>query len=405
VKQDETRSNSPVPPALEPILRPHMPELDTIRGLAILGVLLYHGFYWARDLSFYSGWHRTFLMLMSPGQFGVNLFFVLSGFLITGILLHSRPRQDYFRRFYLRRALRILPPYYLTLLLLVVFKMTSLGFLAVSLAFSSNMAALFGLTISYGVLWSLAVEEHFYLFWPSIVRRISDTGLFWLLGALLLLSPLSRLYYFRLVLREPADAGYASFTWNHLDGLALGAIFAILVRRPGWGRQQVWKLAVGLMLLGVLLTAIGYPFGILTRTTQAGIALQYVPWNLASAGLLGLFLWIGTGPWKAIVAPRPLTFLGKISYGLYLYHVLVFQGFQWIAVRIHFNERLRLSLWEQIWARMLLAGSAAILAAYVSRRYFEEPFLKFKDGAPRRRAGKVLNSLNGEKTTTDERHH
>jgi len=382
-----------------------MPELDTIRGLAILGVLLYHGFYWARDLSVYSGWHRTFLMLMSPGVFGVNLFFVLSGFLITGILLHSRHRQDYFRRFYFRRALRILPPYYLILLLLVIFKMTSLGFLAVSLAFSSNMAALFGLSISYGVLWSLAVEEHFYLFWPSIVRRISETGLLWILGALLLFSPLSRLYYFRLALREPADAGYGSFTWNHLDGLALGAIVAILVRRPSWGRQQVLRLAVCLMFAGVLLTAIGYPFGILTRTTQAGIALQYVPWNLAGAALLCLFLWIGTSPWKAIVAPWPLTFLGKISYGLYLYHLLVFQGYQWIAVYIQFHERLRLSLWEQIWARMLLAGSAAILAAYVSRRYLEEPFLKFKDGTPRRGAEKVLNPLRVEKSAADERHH
>jgi len=87
-----------------PLLRSHMPELDTLRGLAILGVVLYHCFYWARDFSPYSGWQRRILFLMSPGQFGVNLFFVLSGFLITGILLESKQRSDYFRRFYYRRA-------------------------------------------------------------------------------------------------------------------------------------------------------------------------------------------------------------------------------------------------------------------------------------------------------------
>ena len=107
--------------AYEPLIRAHMPELDTIRGLAILGVLLYHGFYWVRDLSLYAPWQRHFFTLMAPGQFGVNLFFVLSGFLITGILLDSRNRPDYYQRFYFRRALRILPAYYLTLLLLILF--------------------------------------------------------------------------------------------------------------------------------------------------------------------------------------------------------------------------------------------------------------------------------------------
>jgi peptidoglycan/LPS O-acetylase OafA/YrhL len=398
---EEHHLNPTVTPAPEPILRPHMPELDTIRGLAILGVLLCHGFYWAQDFSVYSGRERTFLLLMSPGQFGVNLFFVLSGFLITGILLHSRQRQDYFRRFYLRRALRILPPYYLTLVLLVAFRMTSPGFLLASLAFSSNMAPLFGVAISYGVLWSLAVEEHFYLFWPSIVRRISDTRLLWLLGALLLLSPLSRLYYFRLALRESATAGFGSFTWNHLDGLALGAIVAILVRRPGWGRQELWKLAIVLIFSAGLLAAIGYPFGILTRTTPVGVALQYVPWNLASAALLGLFLWIGTGRWRAIVVPRPLMFLGKISYGLYLYHLLAFQGFQWIVVRTRLYEHLHLSRWEQLWARMLLGGSAAILGAFLSRRYFEEPFLRLKDGPPRRDAESAPIPLPRENSAAD----
>ena len=170
-----------------------MPELDTIRGLAILGVLFYHGFYWSRDLRLYSPWQRHFLTLMAPGQFGVNLFFVLSGFLITGILLDSRNRPDYYGRFYFRRALRILPAYYLTLFLLVILKLTSFGFLLMSLAYSSNMSPLFGIALSYPVLWSLAVEEHFYLIWPMATRRMTPTKLLWTLGAILVLTPISRL--------------------------------------------------------------------------------------------------------------------------------------------------------------------------------------------------------------------
>src|ERR1700676_3441511 len=96
-------------PLREPLLRPVMPELDAVRGIAILGVVVYHAFYWSRDLSLYSNLQRTFFSFTSAGQFGVPLFFVLSGFLITGILLDSRARPNYYKRFYLRRALRILP--------------------------------------------------------------------------------------------------------------------------------------------------------------------------------------------------------------------------------------------------------------------------------------------------------
>ena len=190
-----------------------MPELDTIRGLAILGVLLYHGFYWVRDLSLYTPWQRHFFTLMAPGQFGVNLFFVLSGFLITGILLDSRNRPDYYQRFYFRRALRILPAYYFTLLLLILFGLTSRGFLSMSLVYSSNMSPLFGIALSYPVLWSLAVEEHFYLIWPMAARRISTTKLLWLLCAILVLTPVSRfLYHEHAVATNTVGAGFGYYT-------------------------------------------------------------------------------------------------------------------------------------------------------------------------------------------------
>src|ERR1700722_19067474 len=112
-------SNSPH--SRSTILRPKMPELDTIRGIAILGVFLYHSLYAQPNLARWAQPIRLFLTATWPGRFGVNLFFVLSGFLITGILVDSQPRQGYYTRFYKRRALRILPAY---LALVVVLALT-----------------------------------------------------------------------------------------------------------------------------------------------------------------------------------------------------------------------------------------------------------------------------------------
>ncbi|MFZ0463503.1 MAG: acyltransferase [Candidatus Acidiferrales bacterium] len=93
----------------DPIIRPKMPELDCVRGVAILLVLFYHGFFWSNNVTGLHGIEKAIVEATRPGWLGVNLFFVLSGFLITGILLDSRGNKHYFRSFYTRRALRILP--------------------------------------------------------------------------------------------------------------------------------------------------------------------------------------------------------------------------------------------------------------------------------------------------------
>ena len=158
----ETPLTSPGAAAEAPLVRAHMPELDAVRGAAILMVLFYHGFYWGIDLSQLPPVEKYLLEAMHVGKLGVNLFFVLSGFLITGLLLNARVRPDYYRKFYIRRALRIFPAYLVTLLVLLVTG-TSLKFIGLSLLYLSNLTPLFGVAMSYPVLWSLAVEEHFYL--------------------------------------------------------------------------------------------------------------------------------------------------------------------------------------------------------------------------------------------------
>lgn len=164
----------------EPLLRPRMPELDTLRGVAVSLVVCFHSFGFAYTIHGLSGIPRILVALTLPGWVGVNLFFVLSGFLITGILLDTKTRPDYYHRFYVRRALRILPLYYAVLALLLVLARTGLverraswSFLALSSVYLANVTELLGVPMQYGVLWSLAVEEHFYLLWPGLVRSFS----------------------------------------------------------------------------------------------------------------------------------------------------------------------------------------------------------------------------------------
>ena len=194
----------------ESILRPRMPELDTLRGIAILVVVAFHGFGGiaylpaARPL-----WQRIFLGAAKQGWTGVNLFFVLSGFLITGILFDSLVKPDYYSRFYYHRALRILPAYYMMLFVLLAGNLImwsdvhkTLAFVGLSIFYLSNIVPLFGVTNMYPLLWSLAVEEHFYLLWPTVVRFFTRRGV-----AIVAIEPPTCGLKGRLFPTQPCDIG------------------------------------------------------------------------------------------------------------------------------------------------------------------------------------------------------
>jgi peptidoglycan/LPS O-acetylase OafA/YrhL len=356
-----------------------MPELDSIRGLAILGVLFYHGFFWDRDFAPFSGYQRLFLRLTSSGEFGVSLFFVLSGFLITGLLIDSRNRPDYYRRFYIRRALRILPAYYGILAILAAFGLVSRGFLLISLVYGSNLALLFGIRWSYGVLWSLSVEEHFYLVWPTVVRKVSNRALGTIAAAIVIVSPVLRLLCYRHWQSLPmTESGCTFYTWNMADGLASGALIAVLVRESHASRLFLKRICIAIAVLAAAVSAVGFPFGLATRMTATGAALQFTLANLCFALLLGCFLLIGTSSWKWIVTSRPLRFFGDISYGLYLIHLLGFWGFDALVAHEKFSFLASFGPFEYVWFRFLVGSSLAIAASYLSRWYFEEPFLRLK---------------------------
>ena len=363
----------------EPLLRPVMPELDSIRGIAIIAVLLYHGLYWSVDLSRFTQMQRLVLTATWTGRLGVNLFFVLSGFLITGLLQDSRNREDYYRRFYIRRALRIIPAYFLTLAILLIVRVIPIKFLLLSLAYLSNLTPLFGVAIAYPVLWSLAVEEHFYLMWPLLIRKLSDRLILVCTILIIFLSPLIRWISFHAASRK----GWVSFevfdyTWNSADGLACGALLAISIRMWRPSRKQLAQSLGWLVVIAMGIWALGFPFGIATRQRAIGAAFQVVPWHLIFMALIGGFLLVGSSPWTRWVTPRFLTFFGRISYGLYLYHLSFFWGSAWLVTHC-FAHRLEIDPFGGLLVRVVLVGGISVVFSYLSRRYFEEPFLRLKD--------------------------
>lgn len=281
-------------------------RLDGIRALAILMVILVH--------------HS---IIPEFGWAGVDFFFVLSGLLITRILRASTGQTTYWSRFYLKRAVRILPPLLLllTACVLLTHRVSWIGMAGYAL-FLGNVVNLTSYGIAtLGILWSLAVEEHFYLVWPFAVKHLNRTHLITLLAAVLLLE---------LVLRGLATPHLRSWeplyelTPFHLDSIAAGALLALLTEQTSaaaWLRQ--WS------GLGVVLLIVTYA-GLRTLLPFYRNADQ-LPFNIFGYSLIaaiffcavGHVLLIPEGWISSMLSARPIVYIGRISYGLYLYETIV----------------------------------------------------------------------------------
>jgi peptidoglycan/LPS O-acetylase OafA/YrhL len=370
-----------------------MPELDTLRGIAVSAVVLFHAFAFAHGLSGLSGIPKMLVGMTMCGWTGVNLFFVLSGFLITGILLDTKSRSDYYKRFYFRRALRILPLYYAVLILLLlvvraglVQRHASWGFLGLSAIYLSNMTDLFGVPMQYGVLWSLAVEEHFYLLWPAAVRVLSRRKVIACAIAVVALCLLFRALY--------SILGWTGgpYTWLSADGLALGAVLAGVARQKRDPRISVRRFTFLAFFCCFLLIAMGAPFGLLLARHFLGVTVRETVIDLFFAGVLGGTLLAGTSRWRGSVNLRAFQFLGRISYGIYLTHMLIFE------IVAHFTSHYFPALqpvagkFSLMVLQFCVAGSLTIGIAYISRWYFEEKFLRMKNRVEGQAAARTLSA-------------
>jgi peptidoglycan/LPS O-acetylase OafA/YrhL len=368
--------------------RAHVPALDGLRGIAILLVVFHHAWF---NLPATTLPDLVVQRLAYFGWAGVDLFFVLSGFLITGILLDTRESQHYFRNFYMRRVLRIFPAYYAFLaLLFFVLPRTGLMYPEEAARLSAHQPWYWSYTVNVllgregwpatpwntGHLWSLAVEEQFYLVWPMLVFLLPRRRLMWLAAATIVGA-----FVLRLFLRGDvwSPVGVQVLTLPRLDTLAMGAFLAIQVRQPG-GLDRMTRWARPAIITGgvVIVTLLA-----LTRFSSQGPIMQMAGYSAIAFVAGGLLIRAINDEsrgrrLRALWRHPVMRFFGRYSYCIYIVHYPIVL----LVARYAKTDRIPAV------AGSFLPGNLAFLAlvvltstgvALVSWHLLEKHFLRLKD--------------------------
>ena len=368
-------------PAID--FRTRFPALDGLRGVALIVVFLSHFAFF-----FVSG--RVWHVFILHAHISIDLWFVLSGFLITGILYDTRADTQFFRRFYLRRAIRIFPIFYLVAAILLLLtpvlllrwrpqQMYYLVYLGNYFTNSHPNLTIVGSArsrtfyIQLVHLWSLCIEEQFYLIWPLIVWKITNRVRLLQVSAALCIADLI-LRTFLVVRYVGTTEEQLPFMTLHmrLDNLLLGAVLALLLRgseTDRWQRLCPWILSMAASALGVIYTIVPHPARELISNT-IGVTLV----GIASAALIGCCLPTGGRLTRRLTAP-PLRSLGKYSYSFYLIHLLpVFAWYtlnEWLSRKFHHPTLTGFFL-------VILIFFFNLLMAKLSYDYYEIHFLRLK---------------------------
>lgn len=368
----------------------HIPALDGLRGLAILIVFMFH---------YGGGVHSTvravqiFGFINKGGWIGVTLFFVLSGFLITGILWDSFDQPDWWRNFYVRRTLRIFPLYYASLVLVALaaaLKGTfwpTLHLIWIPVFYLQDIPHLADLVdripspLRLFHFWSLAVEEQFYLIWPLLLffqRSRSRAQNFCL--AVFLFACLFRIFIWSF---GPNPSQFSEFLVTRSGELAAGGWLAFAYRSPAWTRViRFAPLAAVLGLAGFVVSGIlSGSFGTDGRL-QMTLGLPCI--TIFFAALLVLAM--RPGITQSLAEMPWLRWLGGISYGIYVFHMLFLSSFVSVEQRM-FGQRSYLITNA---ALFLIAAVGSVAMAWLSFHFFESPFLKLKDRFTTQSAPPVL---------------
>lgn len=356
---------------MPPPNRQHYPALDGLRGLAILLVVVYHNFGFINY--FFFGW------------LGVDLFFVLSGFLITDILLKTASSPKYLTNFYVRRVLRIFPLYYLFVILcLFVLPRLSPHFDVTYYSdnqlwiwtYLQNWLYIFNPhdgTNALHHLWSLAVEEQFYLIWPFIILLLKKPTYLLAFISLVLVAVVGfRLWIW---LNQVADLAYFNlYTFSRIDGICIGCMIALLQRiNPGFLKKYTpW--------IVLFFAVMNFAFFFVNRKHEFGFPYLALAGYTTFAMMFGLLVNDAvTGDSKIIqkIFCFPLLrFFGKISYGFYMFHwpIYLLTG-HWLFAQ--FSKYLSGNLLHI--SVSLIATLTAVIISWLSFRYYERYFLKLKD--------------------------
>jgi peptidoglycan/LPS O-acetylase OafA/YrhL len=383
-------ADSPVlTPTTEPNWSARIPALDGLRGVAILLVLLRHAVFGVSSVQGIESHSRLTFLFLAAGQLtwsGVDLFFVLSGFLIGGILLDARSSRRYFQTFYIRRAYRILPLYFVVIGLsllphvLVQFfparaaRMSALplpwwSYLTFTQNFWMAHRGTFGPS-GIGITWSLAIEEQFYLTIPFLIRKVRLRNLGVVLLMIIVCAPWLRV----LLHSSMAYPGLASYVLmpTRADALCLGVLAALLVRTPAlwnWLRMNtyvVWSLA-GLLFVGTCY---------MTWESYDALSFPMTTWGFSWLAafytcILLISILPGNGIVTRILQNKTLMQLGTIAYCSYLIHVAMMNAIRH-PLKVQFPHAP-----VAAWLTGGLLGMALTLTiASLSYRYFERPLLR-----------------------------
>ena len=335
----------------------HVPALDGVRGIAALMVLFFHLFYWSMRHEAWTGVARLVSQATAPGFLGVDLFFVLSGFLITRILLRSRGRTDYYRSFYARRLLRIAPLYYAVLAVVWLAYAGSGSFVSFSAVFLSNVALLFGIGMPLAVLWSLSIEEHFYVVWPLVVRCVGPRGLIGIAVAIVLAEPLVRAWG----LGRDLNVYYQ--TWFRLDGIAAGALLALVSEHYRLSARGLRRYALAALVAG---TATALAASAIPASMRDAVTLYTVP-QLFFVAFVAAAVASRDGGFARVLSGAWLVHCGRLSYCLYLVHMLVLDAWD-----VHVGPTLphvaALDPFGRVVLRAAVVGGVSLAIAEASRR-------------------------------------
>jgi peptidoglycan/LPS O-acetylase OafA/YrhL len=369
------------PTSVQPnrVFRGHISELDAIRAFGITMVVLAH--MWP--------YPRHFSRVLNLSWILMDSFFVLSGFLIAGILLDTRSRPDYYRNFYSRRALRILPVYYLLITVLTIgsfllgsgylyagipalYKWGStwwyfvyLGNVPIAITGRDATAVRFCLT----PLWSLQIEEQFYLLFPLLVRRLKLQTLARVLLGLACFSTLLRIVLYWLY---PTNTliQYV-FLPCRMDGLALGALVAVRFRMGPWDLPKVRLTLVTVTLIAITLLSVTWggcsfvrPFNRTIGYLLSSITCAYV--------LLWLVRFRGSRL-TACLRLSPVRHMSNISYAAYLFHIPI------AVALVPISAALGMKALSQGHLRVVSVFVLTVIVASLSWRFFESPLLRLKE--------------------------